>query len=87
MATKRKTTASKKRLFHVGDRVRITRKAQANERGWDNSWVAEMNKAVGQIGTIVAISIEFAPDIEVDVPGIWTYGYPDFVLKLVRKKK
>jgi hypothetical protein len=74
--------------FKVGDRVRITRIAKSRERGWQNSWTPEMDATVGQIGTVIDISAAFRHDVDVNVPGTdGTLGYPDFVLRLVPKKK
>lgn len=72
--------------FKKGDRVRILRKAQAGARGWQNSWVPEMNAAVGKIGRVTFVDPDRKHDVEVDVRGIIGYGYPDFVLELVRTR-
>jgi hypothetical protein len=66
--------------FKVGDQVKITRTAKRDENGWKNGWVAEMDSAVGKIGTVKNI---YKPhrDINVEISGIgYNYGYPDFVL-------
>jgi len=74
--------------FKKGDQVRILRKAKTHERGWGNAWVDPMDAAVGKIGTVVSTAFGEQHDMEVEVrglPEIW--GFPDFVLqKVVRKK-
>ena len=42
--------------FKVGAKVRILRKAESREDGWENSWVSPMNAAIGQIGIVVSLS-------------------------------
>ena len=39
----------------VGDRVRVTRRAEHHEAGWANSWTLKMNSMVGQIFTIESL--------------------------------
>ena len=68
--------------FKVGDKVRILRKAKNLERGWANTWVEDMNKAVGKIGTIYALTPDCPLNIDVDVAGC-IFGYPTFVLEKV----
>ena len=74
--------------FKKGDQVRILRKAKTHERGWGNSWVDQMDAAVGKIGTVFSTAFEGQHDVEVEVPGLEdVWGFPDFVLrKIVRKK-
>lgn len=68
--------------FKVGDKVRILRKAESREDGWENSWVSPMNAAIGQIGIVVSLS-RLRYDVSVMVQGR-TFGYPSFVLELVQ---
>lgn len=73
--------------FKVGDRVRITRRAESHEQGWKNSWESpEMDRTVGKIGTVVNIN-PVRHDIQVRVPRCDNWGFPSFVLELVPKKK
>jgi len=74
--------------FKKGDQVRILRKAKTRERGWENSWVDPMDAAVGKIGTVVSTAFGGQHDVEVEVQGLpEPWGFPDFVLqKVVRKK-
>jgi hypothetical protein len=70
--------------FKIGDKVKVTRAAKSRERGWINSWIKEMNLAVGQIGTVVSLHSDEA---RLDVPGIKEkYFYPLFVLEPVTEK-
>jgi Mind bomb SH3 repeat domain len=71
--------------FKVGDRVRILRKVRSHARGWENSWISEMDKAVGKIGQVTYVSSGRAHDVNVKVPEAGDWGYPDFALKLVVK--
>ena len=74
--------------FKKGDQVRILRKAKTRERGWENSWVDPMDAAVGKIGTVFSIAFGGQHDVGVEVRGLpMRWGFPDFVLqKVVRKK-
>lgn len=86
MSEKKKTKIP---TFKVGDRVRVLRKVKDHARGWENSWVDEMDKAVGKIGTVMSVNYNhFNHDIQVYVPEVGDdFGYPDFVLKKVAKKR
>jgi len=71
--------------FKKGDKVRILRRATTNENGWNNAWASEMDKAIGQVGT-VSLVIAKDKDVTVEVPGIRSnYGYPTFALELVNE--
>lgn len=39
--------------FRVGDKVRVLRKAASLEAGWDNVWDKYMDRAVGDVFTII----------------------------------
>jgi Mind bomb SH3 repeat domain len=71
--------------FKVGDSVRVLRRARTHEKGWENSWVSEMDKAVGKIGRVMHVSSIFAHDVLVKVPGAGSWSYPNFALKRVVK--
>jgi len=74
--------------FKKGDRVRVLRKAQSQENGWQNSWISYMDEAVGKIGRVTYISPALAHDVTVDVlPNGRIFGYPDFVLRKITPKK
>ena len=64
--------------FHMGDRVKITKKAKSHERGWRNFWTESMSQTVGEIG-IVQGTNEYG--VDVIVTGFECYGYPYWVLK------
>lgn len=69
--------------FKIGDQVRITRRAASHERGWENSWVREMDEAVGKIGTVVSPEkLNLLHNVGVELEGR-EFGYPSFVLELV----
>ena len=68
--------------FKVGDKVLCLRKAESCERGWENSWVSEMDESVGKIGIVRCISTGLKYNIDVEYDGE-TLGYPSFVLELM----
>lgn len=58
---------AKEKGIEVGDRVKVVRKYEGD--GWRNSWVAEMNSAIGgefKIGRINEDGIGFSPAFECD---------------------
>jgi hypothetical protein len=75
-------------LFKKGDKVKVLRKATSHENGWENSWEPEMDSAVGKTGTVVAdkdvYAIGLRHNVNVKVSGVDQFGYPSFVLELVR---
>ena len=36
----------------VGDRVRVARKAESEEGGWDNDWIGSMDEFIGKLGEV-----------------------------------
>ena len=76
--------------FKVGDKVKILRKAIDNEDGWGCSWIPEMDKAIGEIGTISKIYSKLGQGIQIDFndPTLpLYYAYPYFVLEKVEERK
>ena len=64
-----------------GDKVRIRRKAESHEDGWDNTWPALMDDDVGKVGFVVEDNGD--KGIVVDTEnGHWSYPY--FVLEKVK---
>lgn len=61
-----------------GDKVRVTRKADSYEDGWDNSWTQDMDKAVGNVYTVADIHED-----DIVLGGAGYFGYPYFVLEKV----
>lgn len=71
----------------VGDKVRVTRKADSLEDGWQTRWNPDMDEAVGKIGTVsyvFANLVDFG--IQVDVPDVGEFLYPYFILEKVEQK-
>ena len=75
----------------VGDRVRVTRKAEYEEGGWDNDWVGMddgplpgMYAYIGVEGVVVLDDEEYGFEIDA---GIETdrslYSFPYFVLEKI----
>ena len=64
-----------------GDKVRIVRRAESHEDGWDNTWPALMDDDVGKVGFVVEDNGD--KGIVVDTEnGHWSYPY--FVLEKVK---
>ena len=64
-----------------GDKVRIVRRAESHEGGWDNTWPALMDDDVGKVGFVVEDNGD--KGIVVDTEnGHWSYPY--FVLEKVK---
>lgn len=64
-----------------GDKVRIVRRAESHEDGWDNNWPARMDDDVGKVGFVVEDNGD--KGIVVDTEnGYWSYPY--FVLEKVK---
>lgn len=76
------TAAALKTKFRPGDRVRVLRDAKDYESGWGNSWVDQMDDAVGKTLTVSSADIGNGVALE---DGHLDYEYPFFVLRLVRK--
>lgn len=90
MAVKKATVKRRIRRFKTGDMVKVLRKARTHERGWSNSWVDEyMDKTVGQVGQVIDASKDHPQDVMISFlgPDSEGFGYPAFVLKLVKAKK
>jgi hypothetical protein len=66
----------------IGDKVRVTRKADTHEQGWDNSWEPDMDKSVGCIGTIIQIPVSGGIEMEFE-DNDDSYGFPFFVLEKI----
>lgn len=39
--------------INVGDVVRVERKAETNEQGWDNCWTSSMDDTIGKVGKVI----------------------------------
>lgn len=70
--------------FKVGDIVRVLRKAKTNEDGWENSWEPEMDSSVGNTATVVKPHSELKYNVRLVGEHVPDYGYPSFVLELVK---
>ena len=75
--------------FIIGDMVKILRKSNHLDIGWQNEWVVDMDSTIGEIGTIVECHYndKGGPLIEFNKDGISnSYQYPIEVLEFVRRK-
>lgn len=69
----------------VGDWVRVTRKAENYEAGWDYLWKDEKDNFIGKIGIINSIG-DFGIDVELPKRDYTIrYDFPYFVLEKVEK--
>lgn len=75
--------AQAKAGFKVGDYVRVTRSAESHENGWNNSWVWEMNKSIGETFRIHSIE-KHRHGIRFEGK---SFSYPFFILSPIVKKK
>lgn len=73
--------------LQVGDKVKILRKAEDNELGWNNYWTPTMTGNVGRVGTIIATNNDspYGLGISIKFIGGQQYSYPFYVLELVEK--
>ncbi len=68
--------------FKIGDRVRVTRKAESYENGWRNSWnEADMDRCVGKVFSILRNNEKFGYVLETRFITDSDYSFPEFVLK------
>lgn len=73
----------KKHNIKVGDKVRIIRKTNPQENGWEIRWASAMNNTIKKIGIITEISNR---GIKISVENIVGYWYPYHVLEKVEDK-
>lgn len=66
----------------VGDVVKITRKAEEGENGWDNAWVREMDIFVGKNGVVVDLPSDEGVKVYCLEAGEY-YSFPEFILKKI----
>jgi hypothetical protein len=77
------TYESEQDKLHIkeGEKVLISRKAESNEGGWDNSWAPCMNHYVDTIGTVLC---DVGPrGIRIEHLNGETWLYPYFILALI----
>lgn len=73
--------------INKGDKVRIVRKADDLEEGWESRWNPDMDEAVGKVGTVSCLYSNFSEcGIEVDVLDVGQFLYPYFVLEKVEPR-
>ena len=63
----------------IGDKVKVTRTAETNENGWNNSWTKPMDINVGKTLIIAHIDI-----YGIHLKGT-CYSYPFFVLEPIKE--
>lgn len=66
----------------VGDMVKVLRRGSKDELGWENVWIEEMDKAIGQVCTIREITKN---GIRLDQCN--SYDFPCFVLEKYEETK
>lgn len=68
--------------IEIGDKVRVLRKAESHEDGWDNVWADSMSQSIGE--TLVVDSINGDRGIALDGLALeWECSFPYFVLEKV----
>lgn len=67
----------------VGDQVRVTRKAESCEDGWDNIWVGQMGKWVGRKVFVVEDFGVMGFGVGINKRSVWNLSYPYFVLEKI----
>ena len=68
----------------VGDRVKVLRRGDFGELGWENTWIDyEMDKAIGQVCTILAIDEKDG----ITLDQCDSYCFPYFVLEKYEETK
>jgi hypothetical protein len=72
--------------IEVGDKVKVLRKAEDGEMGWDNSWARSMDNFIGHVGTISNIDGSNGCRVNFTEPVEDRFAFPFFVLELVEKR-
>lgn len=73
--------------FKAGDRVRVTRRLDTEtDPPWNNTWVHEMDRAVGLVGTVLHVApnnkgIRLKFEIQLAPGHNGTYLFPKFCLE------
>jgi hypothetical protein len=76
----------------TGDHVKIFRKADSFENGWDTTWEPGMDNAINRIGIIQKVADREAAGILIEVPGVHRsdgrfdrcFFYPYTCLEIIR---
>lgn len=68
----------------VGDWVRVTRRAESREAGWNNPWISDMDVSIGSLGEVQGFS-EWGISVYFKTPIINTWNFPYFVLEKAEK--
>ena len=68
----------------VGDTVKVLRKANSHEMGWNNKWTVEMDEFVGM--TFIVEDLRAADGIGLMQGNCGPYNFPFFVLEMVKPK-
>ena len=68
----------------VGDRVRVTRKAENHENGWGDFWVEDMDAEVGKVLKVVEDYKKYGFACRENLEkNALRWGYPYFVLEKI----
>jgi hypothetical protein len=74
----------KKADFKVGDKVKILRKAETEEKGWLNTWTKGMDLFVGKEGEVTEICGKYGIEVKLCPGNIeLEYEFPYYVLEKV----
>jgi len=69
----------------IGDEVRIVRKAESKEGGWEDVWVKEMDKFIGKVGRIKDDYGGYGFLVELHDEDTRSFTFPYFCLEKVNK--
>lgn len=70
-----------------GDTVRISRKAESGEMGWNESWTAGMSSLVGAIGKVCSVDDNYGVRVKCESVPLWcppVLWFPFFVLEKIK---
>ena len=73
----------KRHNIKVGDKVRIIRKTNPQENGWEIRWAFSMNNTIKKIGIITEINNQ---GIKISVENVVSWWYPYHVLEKIEDK-
>jgi hypothetical protein len=67
----------------VGDKVRVLRKAESYEMGWNCDWIEDMDNCIGEIGEVVDIN---PGGFDIKFKDLAYWCFPFFVLEKVEEE-
>lgn len=77
--------AMKRLNLRKGDKVKLIAAARTLERGWENSWVPDMDSYVGQVGTAVGRGSDTGIPVVFSEGESACFFYPAFYLEKIKE--